>query len=184
MRLLLISLLCISIISGAIIYLSFVAPFSVKKTQQEVETKEHTAQIYFEPQNIYSSCINASHSALIKLDTNSNSIQSVQIELSFNPSVFYNLSIQPFENNILGKDPKVDINEIRQEYGRASFVLSSSETMKNNGSRNLAVLSFNTYPQPASSSAVISFLTKSTVQSAASRSSILGNTIPLTVYCN
>lgn len=182
MRLLLISLFCVSVITGIVIFLSFVKPLSIQTNTNIL--KNYTAQLYFEPQNIYTVCNNASQSAIINLSTNSRSIQSAQIELSYNPAVFYNLSFVPAPHNVLGADNKVDINEIRQNYGRASFVISTKSTSQQTRTGNVVVLYFNTYPQPSSTSAVIEFLNKSTIQGTSSRSSILNETSPLTVHCS
>lgn len=182
MRLLVISLLCVSIISLFIVVLSFVTP--LKPISDTKDLVKPTAQLYFQPQDIFSACNNASHSAKIALLSNSNSLQSAQIELSYNPGFFYNVSISEASPNVLGQKNTVDINEIRDNYGRASFVISSKDVVNNTGSFEVAVLSFNVYPQPASTSSTIKFLNKSRVQDAHSRTSILTEALPLTIHCD
>lgn len=182
MRLLVISLFCISFFSILIIILSFVTP--LRNYDDTKDTALYTAQMYFQPQDIFSACNNASHSAKIALLSNSDSLQSVQVELSYNPGFFYNVSITPSSPNVLGAENNVDINEVRNEYGRLSFAISSKGIRNNTDSFELAALTFNTYPQATSSSASIKFLNKSSVHVASSRSSILTETLPLIIHCN
>lgn len=182
MRLLLITLFCASFITFLIISLSFVSPFRSTPSIENIQTS--ATHMYFNPSLLQISCDNASHSANILLETNINSLQSAQIELMFNPNVFYNVSLSPMNDNIFGLHNEVLINEVREAYGRASFVIQSKDLLQNPNKNNLATVNFSVYPQPTSSSATISFLNKSNVQSTSSRESLLDKTTPLIIQCN
>ncbi len=163
--------------------MSYTSP--LYKPQREVFVGNNpTALAYFQPAVVKSNCDNASASATVFLDTQGAFLSSTQIELQFNPQVLNNLVITPTKNNLFGETNEFEnsINDVRSEYGRVSFILNALSKPRA-GNKPIATLSFNTYPKVASMSTQIKFLNKSTATQLNSRTSILTDTIPLTVLC-
>ncbi len=182
MRLLVILLGIVLVVSFLFLGLSYVSPFlSFKPQNKELSTG---ATLSFKPQVVYSDCNNSSESAEIFLNSQSNSVVGAQIELSYNPNMLYDVTIQPTQHNFFGapQNYSVVLNETRAEYGRVSYAVNKMTEATALGDKSLAVVSFRTF-SPASESSTITFLNKSTVQTATSLSSILNATTPLTIQC-
>ncbi len=175
-------LLVLSIFALSFLLLSYISPL-YKNGEEKIISNSADAVMYFKPTTLISDCSDASLSATIFLNTKSAYVSSAQIELQYNTNSIYNFLIKPSKNNIFQRYllEENSINEVRKEYGRSSFVISSNEAFM--GDRAVATISFNTYPQVASTSTQIKFLNKSTVIRENSRDSILKETIPLTIVC-
>ncbi len=183
MRFLLIGISIISFCALLFLLLSYI-PSLRQETKNPLSTDIDDAILYFQPDALSSTCDNASLSAQIYLDSGKTPISTAQIELRYDPAVLYNVSIAPAEQNFFKEvsEYEIALNEIRQEYGRISFVVNTLQTQQA-GNAKIAEVTFNTYPQASSSSSQITFLNKSTVLSSLSKESLLNGTIPLTITC-
>lgn len=183
MRFLLIGISIISFCSLVFLLLSYI-PSLRQETSDTLSTEIEDVILYFQPEIVSSSCENASMSAQIYLDSGSAPLSTAQIELRYDPTVLYNVLITPATQNFFGEasEYEITLQEIRQEYGRISFVIHTQQNQKA-GNASVAELTFSIYPQAASSSSQITFLNKSTVLSNTSKESLLHKTIPLTIYC-
>lgn len=140
--------------------------------------------LYFKPDTIYSQCLNTNSTATIYIDSGQNLINSAQIELQYDPLIIHNVSIVPAFDNFFGKDYSVLLEEVREEYGRATLALEENPgraTQKGNSA--VAFLSFQVASSETTQSATISFLNKSTVNNNPHEMSLLKETVPLVIHC-
>ncbi len=164
---------------------SYVSPFKSRVLTSR-QDNSNLASLYFNPATIESSCINSIYTIPIYLSTNT-PVNSVQIEISFNPDVIFNLSLAPSENNFFGsnKNYRINLQEVREQFGRASLALSLNSDQKEvRGNTQVAVLSFTINSLLPNITSQISFLNKSTVGSFETQSSLLQKTVPLSIYCS
>lgn len=163
--------------------LSFVSPLKNNLTGINSQDKPNTA-LYFSPSTENSSCYKK-QSTDIYIDSQENTISSIQIELSFNPLDFSDFSIRSADDNFLGNSQsyQVALSEVRPEYGRASLSLEllPSQTARK-GIGKVATISYTANPV-GSNSAKISFLNKTTVMGQKNRMSLLKDTTPLSLFC-
>lgn len=182
MRLLMLLLGIVFLISIIFLGLSYSSPFLKSNSKNNQVTQN--ASLYFRPKIIHSLCKNTKETAEIYLYSGTNTVMGAQIELTYNPSVMYDVTITPSQNNFFGNtnDYSVTLNETRVEYGRISYAVDKLTQINTSGNKSLALLTF-TANAAASSSSRISFLNKSAVYSNSSRASILESTTPLVIQC-
>ena len=113
------------------------------------------------------------YSTDITVDTHSNSITAVQIELSYDPKLLSDVVITPadfFPNNV------VLINKVDQENGRITFAVAAAQnedTVK--GSGKLATITFSSAPYQIATT-VIRFMPKTSVTGVETTASLLKST--------
>ncbi len=166
------------------LFLSYISPFSARSPFLDLSAPPG-AKLYFEPDIIYSSCNNSSHNATLYLSSGFNTILSAQIELSFGPPV-YEVMLSPAPDNFFGDngDYLVKLQEVREQYGRASLALKiNPNQIEKRGEKPVAKLSFKTFSAVSSGSAQITFLNKTAVYSSESEESLLKETLPLKIIC-
>ena len=118
----------------------------------------------------------------ILIDTNGKPVFGTQIELSYDPKVFYNVSILKTPDSFFGPDAVVLINNVDSSQGRVSYAVAlSSSGSEKIGKGVVATLSFSVNKFAGVSNSSITFLPKSTVTSLQTSDSILNQTIPLSV---
>lgn len=174
------------VLSGIFLILSYVSPFGRQSVSQKSD-KNASAKLYFKPDSITSSCLNSSYSIPIYLSTYNASANNAQIELLFNPDIIYNVLLTPSSNNFFGEKDSYDITlqEIREKFGRTSLAIQlHPDRTEARGDKPIAVFSFTINSPSSSMSSNITFLNKSTVSSVEKESSLLTETVPLTIYCN
>ena len=90
----------------------------------------------------------------------------------------------PAFDNFFGKDYVVLLEEVREEYGRATLALEENPgRVAKKGNSVVALLSFLVVSHDATQSATISFLNKSTVNNNPYGVSLLKESVPLTIHC-
>lgn len=163
--------------------ISYVSPFS-SKLQKAVTNNKAQSVLYFKPNTIYSPCLNTATTTTIYVDSNNNPLTGAQIELAYNPLVINHVNITTAPDNFFGKDYTVLIEEVREEYGRATLAIEENpgRTAKK-GTGAVATLSFQAVSNEASQTATISFLNKSTATNNSYEGSLLKEARPLEVIC-
>lgn len=164
------------------LFLSQISP--LKETVSKNTTRTAETDMYFNP-NILSHGCYAKQTADIFINSHGNYIASVQIELSYDPFSFTDFSISPSEENFFGDKNayQINLNEVREEYGRASLSLETSEGfLEKSGKGKVATISFIANPV-ASGSTQIVFLNKTNVMGKNNRQSLLKTTTPLIINC-
>lgn len=164
--------------------MSYVPPFysRVKKTFSQNSPQ---TTLYFKPNIIRSTCLNSTITSTIYLDSNQNLINGAQIELQYDPQILHNLNIKPAQNNFFGKDYTVLIQEVREEYGRATLAIEENPgRTEKKGNSAVASISFEATSLTATSTATtISFLNKNAATNTTTESSLLKEAFPLTIQC-
>lgn len=158
--------------------LSYITPLGRNKTE---DIKNPHASLYFTNSNLESASGSAIISSEIILDTNT-PISIVQIELSFDPRMISNVSINPAENNFFGDEStySISLSEVRQEIGRVSFAIEQNPNVsEREGTYPIAVVQFQTLQN---SGDYFTFLEKSSVLKRGKRESILTNTSALSSF--
>lgn len=119
----------------------------------------------------------------ITIDTGNKPVTGVQVELSYDPKVFTNVSIaQPIQNPFFGKNAMVLIKNVDATQGRVSYAvgISPQETEKI-GIGTIATLSFTANKFAGVSTSQITFLPKSQVTTLSATTSVLRNAESLQV---
>lgn len=172
------------IFCAVFVFLSYVSPFQTKPTPP-ITASSTGVQMYFQPQ-VFSIACTGTHTSEVYISSPKNTVNGAQLELQFDPNVIQNVTLTPTDPNFFGdkKNYNVTLNEVREQYGRASLALqlSPNQTEKQ-GDKPVAVLSFTFNPQRVSSFTQVTFLTKSTITSDTSDTSLLENAIPLVINC-
>lgn len=118
----------------------------------------------------------------IIIDTNGKPVFGTQVELSYDPKIFYNVSIVKNPTSFFGPDAVVLINNVDSSQGRVSYAVAlPSSASEKTGKGVVATLSFSVNKFAGASNAQVTFLPKSTVTSLQTSGSILNQTIPLSV---
>jgi hypothetical protein len=118
----------------------------------------------------------------ILIDTNGKPVFGAQVELSYDPKVFYNVSIIKTPDSFFGPDAVVLINNVDLTQGRVSYAVAlPSSGNEKAGKGVIATLSFSANKFAGVSNAQVTFLPKSTVTSLQTSGSILEKTTPLSV---
>lgn len=172
------------IFCSVFIFLSYVSPFQ-NKTTPPVSTSSTGVELYFQPQ-VFSIACTGTHTSEIYLSSPKQTVSGIQLELQFDPNMLQNVTLTPTTPNFFGdkKNYTVTLNEIREQYGRASLALQlSPNQIERTGNKQVAILSFTFNPQRVSNFTQVTFLTKSTITSDTSDTSLLENSIPLVINC-
>ncbi len=124
-----------------------------------------------------------SQSVDIILDTHGKAVSAAQVELSYDPKVFTNVSLTPaVQNQLFGKNPVVLINSVEPTQGRISFAIGiSTNDGEKSGVGSIAKLSFTANKFAGIPTSQITFLPKSAVTTLGSAKSVLNSTTPLQV---
>lgn len=118
----------------------------------------------------------------ILIDTNGKPVFGTQIELSYDPKIFYNVSILKTPGSFFGPDAVVLINNVDPAQGRVSYAVALPSSGSEKAGKGVVVaLSFSVNKLAGVSNASITFLPKSTVTSLQTSGSILSQTTPLSV---
>lgn len=164
--------------------MSYVAPVSPSSSRAQSQLSS-SALLYFKPETLTYITEKNTYTTSIYLDTQNTPVSAAQIELSYNPKIFYDVTISPAQNNLFGERSNyiMTLQDVRQEYGRASIALELQSNQREvQGSGPIGTLSFKV--SPASGSATISFLDKSAVYGRLNRKSLLSNTTPFIIQLN
>ena len=151
---------------------------------------EKSARLYFVPDTIIMNpYLIASSSSEMFIDTGSNKISAVQIEMSFNPDILTIDSISGFnEDSFFGKqqDFQVSIQNIDNTNGRISFgVKINSDQAPKLGIGKLFNINFHAAsPQMATQNTQIKFLNKTVVVDPETDISVLDTASPLNIEFN
>jgi len=123
-----------------------------------------------------------SQSVNVAANTNGQTISGIQLELSYDPAVLTNITIEPAENNLFGPNPAVLINSVDPNLGRISFAITlpSLDSDEVVGSSNIATITFSTLQNKVQNTQ-ITVLPKTTVRSLKSTNSLLQNAMPLNI---
>lgn len=141
---------------------------------------QELTEIYFDPAQIdVSAKTTSSTSSALFINTNSNTVSSVQIEISFDPIAFSNIDINPpIDTSFFGEKGNYNIllKNIDYKNGRISYAVSlnKNETAKS-GIGKIAVLSFTTNPNVNQTNTKIKLLNKTTVNQPEVGPSVLRN---------
>ena len=166
--------------------LSYVSPFNSITQKKESVFSSPSSVFYFNPNTITSSCNNSSFEIPIYLSSESNYLNSAQIELSYNPEVIYNVRLTPYLPNFFGEstDYSILLEETREQYGRASLALElKAQSTEKRGNSKVAMIAFTINSPLSAETHTIRFLNKSSTGSQKNSYSLLAKTIPLTIYC-
>jgi len=166
--------------------LSYVSPFNSLTQKNESSSNSPSSILFFNPNTITSSCINSSYEVPIYVSSENNYLNSIQIELSYNPEVIQNVRLTPYSPNFFGEstDYSILLEETREQYGRASLALElKAQNTEKKGNSKVAILTFTINSPTSTGSHVIRFLNKSFVGSQKTPSSLLTGTSPLTIFC-
>lgn len=118
----------------------------------------------------------------ILIDTNGKPVFGTQVELSYDPKVFYNVSLIKTPNSFFGPDAVVLINNVDPTQGRVSYAVAlPSSGSEKIGKGVVATLSFSVNKFTGVKNTSITFLPKSTITTLQTSGSILSQTTPLSV---
>ncbi len=148
-----------------------------------IPTINPQTQISFSPAvlNIFENP-QTSYSVDVAVNTNGQSISGIQLELSYDPEILTDFTINPAKNNLFGQNPVVLINSVDPELGRASLAIALGGITADevSGTGNIATVTFSTNSTKKLSTQ-ISILPKTTVRSLQSTNSLLQNATPLNI---
>lgn len=163
--------------------ISYVPPF-YSKLQREIINNTAQTVLYFKPNSIYVPCDDTGITTTLYLNSFQNRISAAQIELQFDPDIIHNVSVLPVTDNFFGTDYTVLLDEVREQYGRATLAIQGNlGKPAKTGNGAVATISFQAVSNEASKTAIISFLNKSTVTNNSYEGSLLKSTQPLTIIC-
>lgn len=184
-------IIILAIITGVLIYLAvttektqnLVNQIIPSKTPPVVPTIAPYASLSFAtPQLNLANSPLATQSVDILIDTNNKPAFGAQIELSYDPKVFYNVSVSKPKTPFFGNNEVVLINSVDPTQGRVSYAVGLPATANEIWGRGtVATLNFSVYRNTGLSSSQFSFLQKSMVTSLKTPNSVLQITTPLNV---
>lgn len=165
----------LTFITFALVYLAVSERQTPKTENLEQNTNsslpQTTLSISSNPTS-YSSGSATFYETNVIIDTGSNKIRSVQLELSFDPDMIKNVDINPGSFLI---NPIVLLKNIDEKTGRITFALSSSDNQGALGQGILAKISFKTLKKSVSTT--IDFLPKTKVSAEDTAESVLKSTV-------
>lgn len=140
------------------------------ESKKVAETIQDTS-LFVEPAIKYE---DATYSSTVSINTNSNKVTAVQLELSFDPLVLKDVEIFPMD---FFTDPIELIKTIDEENGRVSYAISiPQQTEGIMGAGNLAKISYNIASKSGQIQTYIKFLPKTEVSSENTTVSVLKET--------
>lgn len=118
----------------------------------------------------------------VRVNTNGQAISGIQLELSYDPAILSNVTLNPADNNLFGPNPAVLINSVDPELGRISLAIALGGLTEDevSGDGNIATITFSANPS-LTQSTQIAILPKTTVRSLRSTNSLLQNALPLNI---
>jgi hypothetical protein len=124
----------------------------------------------------------ATQSVNIILNSNGKDVFGTQVELKYDPTVIYNVSISKPQESFFGQDAPVLINSVDPTEGRVSYATAfSANSSGKSGTGVVATLTFTANKYTGISSTSIAFLPKTTVTTLQSSQSVLKQTTPLSI---
>lgn len=118
----------------------------------------------------------------VMIDTNSQPVAGVQVELSYDPTILTNMRTSSPITPILGAKPLVLINKVDPTQGRISYAAGITATNGEvNGRGSIVTLSFTVNSAKGVPLTQISFLPKSMVTSLLTPESVLKSSTPLKI---
>lgn len=155
--------------------------------EQDIQL-EKTATMSFEPSTVAVEVASAgatfTHVVDMTLDTKGHSVDSVQLELQYDPSVLSNVSITASDPNFFG-DPATYIEPIElidSARGRVTYAIAISPVSDAiAGVGNVVQLSFSVNPQSTASATEIQVLDKSMANEVTTHESVLAPVDPLVI---
>lgn len=174
----------LALLTGVLIFLAVRSERSIKLTSETAPTMPAQTEPYailsFSEEFIDASA-SGQRSVDIILDTAGKSVSGAQAEISYDPNIFLNVTIEPSQNSIFGSNSSVLFNSVDATQGRISYAvgipINGEEIV---GTGPIATITF-TLNSPLASPAQMIFLPKSTVQNLDTLESVLLNTQPLIV---
>lgn len=148
-----------------------------------IPTINPQTQISFSPATIDTGVSpQTTYSVNVAANTNGQTISGIQLELSYDPAVLTDVTIEPADNNLFGLNPAVLINSVDPDLGRISFAitLAGLDDEEVTGNANIAEITFSVIPNQIQTTQ-ISVLPKTTVRSLRSTNSLLQNALPLNI---
>ena len=181
-------IIILAIATGVLIFLALRNEEKQKKAYiQEIPVSTTTivpfAQLSFSTNILdLSDSKSATTSVDIVLDTKGQMVFGTQLELAFDPSVIQNVALLTKDNSFFGEGANVSMNVIDNTQGRISYVVSfPNHDQEKSGSGSVVTLKFNTKKNPGIEKSNISFLPKTTVTTQRTHSTVLEQSIPLTL---
>ncbi len=153
------------------------------KPTATIEPVKPYATLSFLPENLDVSLVSPIQSVDIVIDSDNKPIAGVQVELSYNPKLFANVSVsQPKQNPFFGANPTILINSVDVSQGRISYAVGiSPDGSEKSGKGSIATLNFTANKLAGVRTGQFSFLPKSAVTTLSTSGSILKTSIPLQV---
>lgn len=110
----------------------------------------------------------------VLIDTEQNNVNSVQLELSFDPNILKNMDVIP---GTFISNPNILIKNVDAANGRISFAITPSDVPSVNGSGIIATLEFSlSRTQKVATSTAINFLPKTEARATGVATSVLKST--------
>lgn len=142
------------------------------------------ASLSFSPSIIDASKGLATGKVDIILDSKGQKVAGAQVELSYDPNVLTNLSLNPLvPNQLFGSNPTVLISSVDKTQGRISYAITiSSNDTEKIGKGSIGSISFTLNKFAGTQATQIAFLSKSAVTTLDPRSgSVLSSSTPLKI---
>lgn len=141
------------------------------------------ATISFLPETLDVSLVSPIQSVDVVIDSNNLPVAGAQVELSYDPKLFSNVSVsQPKQSPFFGPNPTVLISSVDATQGRISYAVGiSPDGSEKSGKGAIMTLNFTANKFAGVRSGQIKFLPKSAVTTLSTPGSILKTSIPLQV---
>lgn len=121
----------------------------------------------------------AQYTVAVKIDTGDNPVNSVQMELAYDPQALTNVTLAP---GTFFTQPNVLVNNINTTDGRISYALTEQIDLPGKkGTGTLALVSFNIAPTFTGKTTTLTFLPKTAVAADKVMESVLKKTTDYTV---
>ena len=153
------------------------------KPSPTVEVVKPYATLSFLPEKLDVSLVSPVQSIDVVIDTGDKPVAGAQVELSYDPKLFTNVSItQPKQSPFFGPNPTILINSVDATQGRISYAVGiSPDGSEKTGKGSIMTLNFTANKFAGVTTAQIAFLPKSAVTTLSTSGSILKTSIPLQV---
>lgn len=149
-----------------------------------VQELDKTAELSFSPNTVMLSSSSAVATVDIMIDTKEHSVDGVQLELVYDPTVLTNVRISPPSDTFFGGpgDSNNLFNDVDATRGRISYWLGINPTLTSkSGSGVVAQISFSLNPSSTASEAAIGVLERSMITESSTHTNVLATPSPLTI---
>lgn len=147
-------------------------------TPTPLSVNAHT-QLTLQPASATESSQVAQHTLAVVMATGNNKVNSIQIELAYDPQALTNVAIKP---GSFFTQPTALINNVNTTDGRISYALAEQMTLSGkSGQGTVALVTFNVSPTFTGKSTTISFLPKTAVAADRVLESVLKKTTDYTL---